>query len=126
MIQHSTPKYAAPSNSGPSVIFIPKFSLIPMLHLAHNGTCPKLNSCEDSPGTRLALFDDGSSSFCCLSLWGMDYLLIVGLLLAGSGVGAALTTAVYLAELKKIKTALQASAGSQDGSQVSSGFEGCP
>jgi len=43
------------------VIFIPKFSLIPMLHLTHNGTCSKLNSCEDSPGTKLALFDDGEA-----------------------------------------------------------------
>lgn len=38
----------------------------------------------------------------------MDYWLALGLLLAGCGVGALLTAAVYLAQLKKVKTDLQA------------------
>jgi len=37
----------------------------------------------------------------------MDYWLALGLLLAGCGVGALLTAAVYLSQLKKVKTDLQ-------------------
>jgi hypothetical protein len=48
----------------------------------------------------------------------MHYGLVVGLLLAGCGVGALLTAAVYLAQLNKVKTDLQAaSPGLQSGSQ---------
>ncbi|HXR14796.1 MAG TPA: hypothetical protein VN777_01195 [Terriglobales bacterium] len=37
----------------------------------------------------------------------MDYWLVLGLLLAGCGVGALLTAAVYLTQLKKVKNDLQ-------------------
>jgi hypothetical protein len=42
----------------------------------------------------------------------MDYWLFLGLLLGGCGVGALLTAAVYLTQLKKVKTELQADSGS--------------
>jgi hypothetical protein len=49
----------------------------------------------------------------------MDYWLFLGLLLAGCGVGALLTAAVYLTQLRKVKTDLQTdSGGAQDRSQV--------
>jgi hypothetical protein len=38
----------------------------------------------------------------------MNYWLGLGVLLAGCGVGALLTAAVYLGQLKKVKTELQA------------------
>jgi hypothetical protein len=48
----------------------------------------------------------------------MDYWLVLGLLLAGCGVGALLTAVVYLTQLKKLKKDLQpASPGSQGRSQ---------
>jgi hypothetical protein len=37
----------------------------------------------------------------------MDYWLVLGLLLAGCGVGALLTAAVYLTQLKKVKNDLK-------------------
>jgi hypothetical protein len=49
----------------------------------------------------------------------MNYWLFLGLLLAGCGVGALLTAAVYLTQLKKVKSDLQAPFGSaQDSSQT--------
>jgi hypothetical protein len=50
---------------------------------------------------------------------GMNYWLVLGLLLAGCGVAALLTAAVYLAQLKKVKTDLQTTPpGSQSRSQI--------
>jgi len=49
---------------------------------------------------------------------GMDYWLVLGLLLAGCGVGALLTAAVFLSQLKKVKSDLQTSPPSQSGSQI--------
>ena len=37
----------------------------------------------------------------------MDHWLVLGVLLAGCGVGARLTAAVYLTQLRKVKTELQ-------------------
>jgi len=49
----------------------------------------------------------------------MDYWLILGLLLAGCGVGALLTAAIFLSQLKKVKTDLQtASSAGQSKSQI--------
>ena len=42
----------------------------------------------------------------------MGYWLFVGLLLAGCGVGALLTAAIYLTQLKRVKTDLQTASGS--------------
>lgn len=50
----------------------------------------------------------------------MRYWLVLGLLLAGCGVGALLTGFLYLLQLRKIKADLQPAApsGSQEQSQV--------
>ena len=49
----------------------------------------------------------------------MNYWLLLGLLLAGCGVGALLTAVVYLSQLKKVKTDLQtACSGSQHRPQI--------
>jgi hypothetical protein len=49
----------------------------------------------------------------------MGYWLVLGLLLAGCGIGALLTAAVFLSQLRKVKTDLQtASFTSQSQSQV--------
>jgi hypothetical protein len=52
----------------------------------------------------------------------MGYWLVLGILLAGCGVGALLTAAVYLSQLRKIKTDLHRASdvGSQNQSQISS------
>jgi hypothetical protein len=51
----------------------------------------------------------------------MHLWLVLGILLAGCGVGALLTAAVYLTQLRKVKTGLQVAslAGPQSRSQVS-------
>ena len=48
----------------------------------------------------------------------MDYLLVFGILLAGCGVGALLMAAIYLAQLRKVKTDLQAARGWQRAPQT--------
>jgi hypothetical protein len=50
----------------------------------------------------------------------MHYWLALGILLAGCGIGALLTAATYLPQLRKMKTDLRASpVGSQNPSQMS-------
>ena len=49
----------------------------------------------------------------------MGYWLVLGLLLAGCGVGALLTAAVYLTQLRRVKNDLQTGdPGSQSRSQI--------
>ena len=48
----------------------------------------------------------------------MDYLLVFGILLAGCGVGALLMAVIYLAQLRKVKTDLQAARGWQRAHQT--------
>ena len=49
----------------------------------------------------------------------MNYWLVFALLLAGCGIGALLTGAVYLTQLRKVKSDLQSvSHGSQSRSQI--------
>jgi hypothetical protein len=50
----------------------------------------------------------------------MDYWIVLGLLLAGCGVGALLTAIVYLTQLKRVKDDLQTGCTvAQSGLQVS-------
>jgi hypothetical protein len=56
---------------------------------------------------------------------GMHYWLAVGILLAGCGIGALLTAAIYLTQLRKVKAALHIAslAGSQHPSRTSQDLE---